>query len=48
MAHFIAGLTPEYDSSGGEMAVVVKHLARLPDSDRAALAACLLRIETMR
>ena len=48
VAYFTTGLTPEYDSAGGDMAVVVKNLARLPDNDRAALAAYLLRIETLR
>ncbi|QJF51325.1 cytochrome c [Roseobacter ponti] len=48
VAYFTTGLTPDYDSAGGDMAVVVENLALLPDSDRAALAAYLLRIETVR
>jgi mono/diheme cytochrome c family protein len=41
MAYFTTGLTPDYDSAGGEMAAVVKNLAQLPESDRAALIAYL-------
>lgn len=33
------GFTPDYDSVGGTMAAVVKNTARLPDADRAAMAA---------
>lgn len=32
------GFTPEYDSVGGEMAAVVRNMARLPASDREAIA----------
>jgi mono/diheme cytochrome c family protein len=35
------GFTPEFDSVGGEMALVVKNLSRLPASDREAIAAYL-------
>lgn len=34
-----SGFTPDYDSVGGTMAAVVKNTARLPDADRAAMAA---------
>ncbi len=36
-----SGFTPEYDSAGGHMAKVVGNMARLPASDRAAIAAYL-------
>ncbi|SDE13215.1 c-type cytochrome [Limimaricola pyoseonensis] len=35
------GFTPEFDTAGGEMAVVVRELAKLPAADRAAIAAYL-------
>ncbi len=35
------GFTPEFDSVGGEMVHVVENMARLPESDRAAVAAYL-------
>lgn len=42
IANFLeTGFTPEFDSAGGEMAEVVKSLARLPADDRAAIAAYL-------
>lgn len=41
VAYFTSGLTPDYDSAGGEMAEVVRNLAELPESDRAAIAAYL-------
>ena len=39
--YLTTGFTPEYDSVGGHMAHVVENMARLPDSDRAAVAAYL-------
>ncbi|SEO29895.1 Cytochrome c, mono-and diheme variants [Salinihabitans flavidus] len=36
-----SGLTPEYDSAGGHMVAVIDNISRLPDSDRAAIAAYL-------
>ena len=36
-----SGFTPEFDTAGGEMAVVVQSTARLTDEDRAAIAAYL-------
>lgn len=39
--YFESGLTPDYDSVGGSMAAVVDNLAKLPESDRAAIAAYL-------
>ncbi|WP_341213222.1 cytochrome c [uncultured Limimaricola sp.] len=35
------GFTPEFDTAGGEMAIVVSELAKLPEEDRAAIAAYL-------
>ena len=40
-AYLRTGLTPDYDSAGGEMAVVVGELGKLPNEDHAALAAYL-------
>lgn len=39
--YLTSGFTPEYDSVGGSMAHVVENMARLPESDRAAVAAYL-------
>ena len=41
VAYLTTGFTPEYDSVGGHMAHVVENMAKLPDSDRAAVAAYL-------
>jgi mono/diheme cytochrome c family protein len=38
------GFTPEFDSVGGQMALVVKNMSRLPAEDRAAIAAYLKAI----
>ena len=42
--YLTTGFTPEYDSVGGHMAHVVENMARLPESDRAAIAAYLKRV----
>lgn len=39
--YLTSGFTPEYDSVGGHMAHVVANMARLPEADRAAVAAYL-------
>jgi mono/diheme cytochrome c family protein len=39
-----SGFTPDYDTVGGSMAQVQENLARLPDSDRAAITAYLKAI----
>ncbi|WP_412174810.1 c-type cytochrome [Albidovulum marisflavi] len=39
-----SGFTPEYDSAGGHMALVVENTARLPAEDRMAIAAYLKRV----
>ena len=39
--YLTTGFTPDYDSVGGHMAHVVENMARLPASDRAAVAAYL-------
>lgn len=41
--YLTSGFTPEYDSVGGHMVHVVENIARLPESDRAAIAAYLKR-----
>lgn len=41
MTYFTTGFTPDYDSVGGHMAHVVENMAKLPESDRAALIAYL-------
>lgn len=41
MQYFTTGFTPDFDSVGGHMAHVVENMARLPESDRAALIAYL-------
>lgn len=43
-AYLASGFTPEYDSVGGHMAHVVENMARLPESDRLAIAAYLKRV----
>lgn len=39
--YLTSGFTPDYDSVGGHMAHVVENMARLPEADRAAVAAYL-------
>jgi len=39
--YLTSGFTPDYDSAGGHMALVVSNLARLPESERAAIASYL-------
>lgn len=41
MTYFTTGFTPEFDVVGGHMAHVVENMAKLPESDRAALIAYL-------
>ncbi len=41
ISYFKTGFTPEFDVAGGHMAEVVQNLARLPDSDLAAITAYL-------
>jgi len=40
-AYLNDGFTPNFDSAGGHMVAVIANLSRLPDDDRAALAAYL-------
>jgi mono/diheme cytochrome c family protein len=42
--YLTSGFTPEFDSAGGHMALVVANFARLPEADRAAVAAYLKRV----
>ena len=44
VAYLTTGFTPEYDSVGGHMVHVVENMARLPEIDRAAIAAYLKRV----
>ncbi len=44
VAYLTTGFTPDYDTAGGHMVHVVENMARLPDSDRAAVAAYLKRV----
>lgn len=39
--HLGTGFTPEFDTAGSKMAVLVSELAKLPDASRAAIAAYL-------
>lgn len=41
VAYFTSGFTPDFDTAGGSMAEVVENLAKLPDTDRSAIAAYL-------
>jgi mono/diheme cytochrome c family protein len=41
MTYFTTGFTPEFDVVGGHMAHVVENMAKLAESDRAALIAYL-------
>jgi len=43
-AYLFSGFTPAFDVVGGSMADVVAHMARLPASDREAIAAYLLAL----
>lgn len=42
--YLTSGFTPEYDVVGGHMAYVVENYARLPETDRQAVAAYLKRV----
>lgn len=42
--YLTSGFTPDYDSAGGHMVHVVENFARLPEADRAAVAAYLKRV----
>lgn len=42
--YLTSGFTPDYDSAGGHMALVVENTARLPAEDRAAIAAYLKKV----
>lgn len=42
--YLTSGFTPEFDSAGGHMALVVENTAHLPAEDRAAIAAYLKRV----
>lgn len=42
--YFTSGFTPDFDSAGGHMAYVVENLSKLPQTDRAAIAAYLKKV----
>ena len=42
------GFTPDYDSVGGTMVEVQANMAELPDEDRAAIAAYLKAVPTVK
>jgi len=42
--YLTSGFTPDFDSAGGHMALVVENMAHLPPEDRAAIAAYLKRV----
>jgi len=44
VAYLTTGFTPDFDVVGGHMAHVVENMARLPDSDRAAVARYLVEL----
>lgn len=44
VSYLKTGLTPDYDSAGGEMVEVIKNTSKLPDSDLQAIAAYLLLV----
>ena len=44
VTYLTSGFTPEYDSAGGHMAHVVENMAKLPQSDRQAVAAYLKKV----
>lgn len=44
VTYLTSGFTPEYDSAGGHMAHVVENMAKLPESDRQAVAAYLKKV----
>ena len=44
VTYLTTGFTPEFDSVGGHMAHVVENMAKLPDSDRQAVAAYLKKV----
>lgn len=44
VTYLTTGFTPEFDSVGGHMAHVVANMAKLPDTDRRAVAAYLAKV----
>lgn len=42
--YFTSGFTPEFDTAGGQMVEVIESLSKLPDTDRAAIAAYLKKV----
>lgn len=48
VAYLTTGFTPEFDSVGGHMAHVVENMAKLPEADRAAIAAYLALVPAVK
>ena len=48
MQYLTTGFTPDYDSVGGHMAHVVENMARLPESDRQAVAEYILAVPSVQ
>ena len=46
--YLTSGFTPEFDSVGGHMAHVVENMAKLPESDRQAVAAYLQLVPAVK
>lgn len=46
--YLTTGFTPDYDSVGGHMAHVVENMARLPESDRQAVAEYILAVPSVQ
>jgi len=46
--YLTSGFTPDFDSAGGHMALVVGNFSQLPEEDRAAVAAYLMKVPAVR
>jgi mono/diheme cytochrome c family protein len=46
--YLTTGFTPDFDSVGGHMAHVVENMARLPETDRQAVAEYLLAVPNVQ
>ncbi len=46
--YLTSGFTPDYDSAGGHMALVVWNFSQLPEEDRAAVAAYLKKVPAVK
>ncbi len=46
--YLTSGFTPDFDSAGGHMALVIENTSTLPEADRAAIASYLKRVEPVQ